>query len=406
MDSIGVYAEMQRKNVLNGLVEKTTIHNGKVVSSDLTTWKQTEDSLFVPAATYRAALGAGVDTTAFTPFDGLTMDSRYGEPELLYERYDSLGNLLLARERTGRPATFFWDKRGMNPTFIIKDAMNGEQTRPVAGSVNRTEEDHHTSVRQIIKSFTSGIAGPFSLTFTPDDPVTDVVITLDGDTLTVRGLILLDGTTAYQFWMHGSSLYLPAGEHEVRVTCMPAPIIDSGQLDLNSTPNRGHVLQNLPFSGTLEINYSAPGIVERTVTGRDVFFEDFESDDGGPEGYHSDRGHLGTYTVSLTDLNPYRNYILDYWRRTGAGHWEYVRTSFTGNAAIGGPGMTVDQVRVFPEDAEAESYTWDANGLLLSRTDGRGVTESYEFDGLGRLTVIRDNDGNIIEQYEYKYQNR
>ena len=98
--------------------------------------------------------------------------------------------------------------------------------------------------------------------------------------------------------------------------------------------------------------------------------------------------------------------MLDYRRKTGSGAWEYVRTSFTGSATIGGSGVTVDQIRVFPEDADVESYTWDSAGNLLSRTDARGITESYEYDALGRLIAIRNNDENHVEQYKYNYQNK
>ena len=83
-----------------------------------------------------------------------------------------------------------------------------------------------------------------------------------------------------------------------------------------------------------------------------------------------------------------------------------MRVPFAGSATIGGPGVTVDQVRVYPTDAAVESYTWDSQGNLLSRTDGRGVTESYVYDVLGRLIGVNDNNGNKVEGYEYNYKNR
>jgi YD repeat-containing protein len=34
------------------------------------------------------------------------------------------------------------------------------------------------------------------------------------------------------------------------------------------------------------------------------------------------------------------------------------------------------------------------------------VTESYRYDGLGRLVGAYDNEGKKVEGYEYNYQNR
>ncbi len=55
---------------------------------------------------------------------------------------------------------------------------------------------------------------------------------------------------------------------------------------------------------------------------------------------------------------------------------------------------------------QPETYTWWPDGNLRSRTDARGVTESYVYDGLGRLTGVYDNEGNKVEGYQYNYKNR
>ena len=402
------YYSMKSRNMVAYPVEhlhyrKDTTKAEKVVGAELTTWKASENNRFVPKAKFVAALGEGV--SSFTPFNGSTKDSHYGEADILYEQYDTVGNILLAKDRSGFPTTFFWDSRGVNPTFIAKDAMNGAQTRSVPGTVTRTEVDSCSLARTFVKSFTSTETGPFSLTFKPTEAVSEVVVTMDGDTLAVSEMLELGETIpSYTYWTHGSANYLPAGNHEIRIRCNPAlvPKPDFSQ----PSSLRGLPVLVFPFSGSLTISYSVRGLVERTLTSNDLFFEDFESAASGPVGFHSGKARTGSYTVSIQNLNPYRSHVLDYRRKTGSGAWEYVRTSFTGSATIGGSGVTVDQIRVFPEDADVESYTWDSAGNLLSRTDARGITESYEYDALGRLIAIRNNDENHVEQYKYNYQNK
>ena len=89
------------------------------------------------------------------------------------------------------------------------------------------------------------------------------------------------------------------------------------------------------------------------------------------------------------------------------GVWEYRRASLSAKRdncyTLYADGLPFDEVRIYPEGAGVETYTWWGDGNLRSRTDGRGVTESYEYDGLGRLTAVRDNAGHKVDGYEYRY---
>ncbi len=401
------FTGMKARNMIALPVEhrhtrKDTTTTEKYVGAELTTWKELSSGRFVPAMDFVAALGEGV--TSFTAFNGNTKDSHYGTAEIVYEQYDTLATLLRAKDRSGLPSTYYWNKHSVKPTFIARDAMNGEQTRMAPGAVTKTEVDMYTSVQTIVKDFTSEEAGPISMTFTPEGNVSDVVMTLDGDTLHVWEMAGPNGTTiAYDCYVGTGSVPFPAGYHEVRVTCIresDLPPINP----LNLTRSLPEI--HLPFSGTLRISYTGRGLVQQSFTGNDLYFNDFESYPGGASGYHSGKGCGESFTVSVSNLDPYRRHVLDYRQRTGSGSWIYVRTSFTGSATIGGSGKTVDQVRVFPEDADVESYTWWPDGNLRSRTDSRGVTESYEYDTLGRLIAVRDNDGHIVESYQYNYHNK
>lgn len=51
------------------------------------------------------------------------------------------------------------------------------------------------------------------------------------------------------------------------------------------------------------------------------------------------------------------------------------------------------------------SYTYDSFNNVTSVTDPTGYTQYYDYDGLWRLSRIRDNQGNIIKQFNYQYKN-
>ena len=196
-------------------------------------------------------------------------------------------------------------------------------------------------------------------------------------------------------------LPLSAGTHSVYVLEAASQIADGGEQEEN--PDLEYTL-----SWTT---------VTITPTGCDeVFHEDFEPAVAPPgaakEGFHSYGFHSGgNYTFELV-TDPDKRYILDYRLKHSGGAWQYIRGELAhspnGSHTIMVAYNTdkIDEVRVFPADSEVESYTWDDAGDLLSRTDSRGVTESYRYDGLGRLVGVYDNEENKVEGYEYNYKNR
>ena len=52
----------------------------------------------------------------------------------------------------------------------------------------------------------------------------------------------------------------------------------------------------------------------------------------------------------------------------------------------------------------SETYSWSANcSGLTGKVDARGVSESYSYDGLGRLARITDSHGHVLKRFEYSY---
>ena len=48
------------------------------------------------------------------------------------------------------------------------------------------------------------------------------------------------------------------------------------------------------------------------------------------------------------------------------------------------------------------TMTYDPNVGITSETDHNGITKYYQYDKLGRLIQVRNNDRQLIESYEYK----
>lgn len=55
------------------------------------------------------------------------------------------------------------------------------------------------------------------------------------------------------------------------------------------------------------------------------------------------------------------------------------------------------------KNASVTTYTHRPSIGLSSMTDPRGIKEFYEYDGYGRLTLVKDHDGHILRAYCYNY---
>jgi len=66
-------------------------------------------------------------------------------------------------------------------------------------------------------------------------------------------------------------------------------------------------------------------------------------------------------------------------------------------------GTLIDDARLHPIGAQMSTYTYRPLIGVTSMTDARGITEFYEYDGQGRLSMVKDYQGNITKSYCYNY---
>jgi hypothetical protein len=125
--------------------------------------------------------------------------------------------------------------------------------------------------------------------------------------------------------------------------------------------------------------------------------------------------------ISISALSNSTSYVVSYWSKTGSNFtvsgttsikqgktingWTYFEHIITGatSLTISGTG-SVDEVRLYPTDAQMVSYTYSPLIGMTSQCDADNRITYYFYDGIGRLKWIKDQDGNIIKTFQYHYQ--
>lgn len=84
--------------------------------------------------------------------------------------------------------------------------------------------------------------------------------------------------------------------------------------------------------------------------------------------------------------------------------WTYYKYEVTGQTAINLSGTgNIDELKLYPVGALMTTYTYNPLVGLTSMTDAKGETIFYQYDGLQRLSSIKDQYGYIIKSYCYNY---
>lgn len=68
------------------------------------------------------------------------------------------------------------------------------------------------------------------------------------------------------------------------------------------------------------------------------------------------------------------------------------------------PTILMDEIRLYPTNARLSTTTYDPMAGKTSECDVNGRITYYEYDGLGRLKAIRDEERNVLKTYEYNYK--
>ncbi|TFF36207.1 DUF5977 domain-containing protein [Mucilaginibacter psychrotolerans] len=138
----------------------------------------------------------------------------------------------------------------------------------------------------------------------------------------------------------------------------------------------------------------------------------------GSRTYPLTAGQISTAVIDFT-----KNNIVSYWSNGGpasvyfngyitgtglkstAGGWTYyehlVPAGSAASLLISGT-QSIDELRLYPADAQMTTYTYDPNGVVLME-DTKGMVSRFEYDYSQRLRNIKDWNGNIVKNFGYHY---
>ncbi len=193
-----------------------------------------------------------------------------------------------------------------------------------------------------------------------------------------------------------------------------------------------------PVSIMWNYNYDLP-VAQIKNANSDYAYTSFEADSKGGWSYSGNGGADGTApsgskVYSLTSSGPItspalssgKSYILTIWaknpnaptvtwaaasqtatklRTVGSWNLFMYRLAAGATSVVISGGGSVDEVRLYPSDAQMNTFTYNPNGVM-QMIDSKGQVVKYEYDDFERLLNIKDWEGNIVKNFGYHYYNQ
>jgi len=350
------------KNMLSSVIEQRSYVNGSITSKSTSQYTQRGTSIL--------QTNSRVYPSGQTDFI-----------ETQYKYNDNLDLTNVVASNTGINKGYLW---GYNNSLPIAEATNAENTKI---SVNSN------AINNIFIPISGVSPQSISRTFVVD--YTGSVVLKMGVTGSPAFTSYLD----YSGALGNGTLTLTNGQ-----SCGYNQVIFSnvspGTYTISMTLRASSGGANVISCGQIDYpytNFSSTGSQE-------FFYEGFEELAGmETQNPHTGKKYkLGSYYVPFTKPNG-RNYIVEYWYLSGS-IWVYATSPYTNGMTLSG-GTAIDDVRVYPSDARMKTYTYDPGLGISSVLDENGRILYYNYDTLGRLSYIKNEQGGIEKQYSYNYKN-
>ncbi|MGN6490672.1 MAG: hypothetical protein ACTHLE_01650 [Agriterribacter sp.] len=359
-DGSGIYTSMVQKGITGSLVLSRENING-------TLNKETK-------IVYSKPYNSFIKLSSIHQKNGSASSQLYKEISYLDN-----GRIKTQRLKDNVPNTYLWDSQN---TFPVVEILNAQYIDPVyQDQPYSTSLTIPTNLNQASAPLTS-YGGTFILNLDAHLGKTySVEYSLVGPEVRSGTLCVSSSSTPCQSNQYSSATFdnLPAGDYTL----------------------------NLYYYGSdpevfRRVSYSYPRREVITPAGKEFFYEGFEATgDGNATPFAGEKYKTGDYIVPFIIPNG-RSYQVNY-RYLDGSVWKNISKVFTSNMTLT-EGTAIDEVRVYPVDALMSTYTYKPLIGMTSQIDPSGRATFYEYDGFGRLKLIRDQDKNVIKTYDYQYQ--
>lgn len=377
-------------------IEKVEYKNNQVVAANLMTYKkyQVGDNKFVPVAYKKKVLGAlPVEASSFVPSvknssRQFIHDSRY-ETVQTFDSYDLQGRLTSWYNKDGIRKSVVYPAEGNIPVAEIENARHAiPEYMEIRDSIMEGYNSNELGYLSIKEGYTYYIR----LQDCFPQPAGERTIYFI-DLYQNKELVKRQSFQTFLKPLNLQSIKVPPGSYRFKLWMKNLGARDTVLIDEATYYN---IRSRIVRPDNIRIN--------------EVFYTGFEEDVNAivPAGKAKTGEKVYNRVLSIDLKNMLAGeYTLSYWKSIDNGtSWQCVEepleiTASSLNYDIGSSSCLIDEVRLLPRDAFLSSCTFIPGVGNISETDANGLTVYYEYDSLGRLIRVLDNERRTIRGYEY-----
>jgi len=328
--------------------------------------------------------------------DEIQVGTNINEKRVEYKNFDKFGNILMEDNVGNIPTSYEWGYHSAYPTVKVVNAVNSfrQYTKRISGP----ETD-----------FFIWYPGQFYMQTATFNQATTGNITIS------VGFGGYPGPGNVNMFM---IFNLTGPQNRNGTICISNYSGGCGSLTSSQTfPNMPPGLYTISASLNSSYSLSTTGSYTfqsttdqlQTEGIKEFYYESFESSEMGidvPEslgkGFTGSKVYYnGVFTVPFVRPNS-KNYIITYFLDGQLINSDYN----TDNMQINATGKVLDEVRVYPKNAEMTTYTYDPLVGITSSCDLNSRVTYYQYDPFSRLMAIRNHERNILKRFCYNYQNQ
>ena len=379
------YQTLLAKNILTPVIEQTTTNTSKSkqIQKVHTDYKNWGDNIIEPEL-----IKAQAETSS-------TLEDR-----IRFMTYDKKGNVTSLKKEGNIPITYLWGYDKNLPIAMVENSNLVSQ----AGTVDESKYIN-SMLPPIPMGSTNYELGSFIITEEKNYKIDRTYEQIPNDK-SVMYNILFENLSNSNYSAYFTDTTPPGGNSHTFTT--QSQLLKPGTYKVKLT-NVGYN----GYQGSIEhqFNFTIYNTVniDKAIPFHTSFEEDVENVST-TQAKTGKKSHTGQYYVKIPQASlGYDKVIVSYWgKASDTSAWEYVENVVNANGQdyyIGGAYYYIDEVRMYPVGALMTTYTYDPfykqpTSIMKSNND----CEFYKYDNFGRLIDVRDENGNLLKEYQYHFK--